>query len=144
MKKHLFVFAAALAMVGFLGASAEARSVRKAKPYAPVAKFDHRLVPVGIATGLGATAAYFAINDWNWNWNRNATRGAWVGSAGAYALTTGGCMAVSPMLGTVVVGRPLTPREAHVLMGGCLIPIVGGYLVNAIWDATPQWEARTY
>jgi hypothetical protein len=133
MKKHLFVLAAALAMAGLLSHSAEARSMRKGDP---------RLKAVSIATGLGATAAYFAINDWHWKWNRNATSGAWIGSGGAYALTTGGCMAVAPMLGTVVVRRPLTPREAHVMMGSCLIPIVGGYIVNAIWDANPQWEAR--
>jgi hypothetical protein len=143
MRKIIFVFAAALAMVGFLSQSAEARSARKAKPYrAPIAKFDPRLVPVSLATGAAATAAYFAINDWHWSWNRNATSGAWIGAAGAYALTTGGCMALSPMLGTVVVRRELTPREAHVMMGSCLIPIVGGYIVNAVWDANPQWERR--
>ena len=134
MKKFLLVGAASLAMSGLFGHDAEARYARKTDP---------RLVPVSIATGAAATATYFAINDWHWKWNRGATRGAWIGSAGAYALTTGGCMAVSPMLGTVVLGRPLTAREAHVLMGGCLIPIVGGYIVNAIWDANPQWEART-
>jgi hypothetical protein len=143
MKKYLFLLAATLAMVGCLGQSAEARTMRKAKLYgAPAAKFDPRLIPVSLATGAAATAAYFAINDWHWSWNRSATRAAWIGSGGAYALTTGGCMAVSPMLGTVVLRRELTPREAHVLMGSCLIPIVGGYIVNAVWDANPQWEGR--
>jgi hypothetical protein len=45
------------------------------------------------------------------------------------------------MVATVVLDRPLTMREAHVLVGSCLVPIIGGLLVNAVWDANPQWEA---
>ena len=32
-------------------------------------------------------------------------------------------------------------REAHVLVGSCVIPIVGGWLVNEAYDAHPEWDA---
>ena len=44
--------------------------------------------------------------------------------------------------GPVVVKRPLTQREGHVLIGSCVVPIIGGYLVNAAYNANPQWEAQ--
>ena len=50
-------------------------------------------------------------------------------------------MAVSPMVATMVVNRPLTMREAHVLVASCVLPIVGGWLVNEAYDAHPEWEA---
>ena len=48
--------------------------------------------------------------------------------------------AVSPMLATVLLKRPLTNREAGVLFGSCVIPIVGGWLVNEAYNANPHWE----
>ena len=59
---------------------------------------------------------------------------------GRLGLTTIGCAAVSPMVATVVLNRPLTMREGHVLIGSCMIPIVGGWLVNEAYDAHPEWE----
>jgi hypothetical protein len=44
------------------------------------------------------------------------------------------------MLASAIEGRELTLREAGVLFGSCVVPIVGGLLVNAAWDANPQWE----
>ena len=99
---------------------------------------DNRLKVVALGTGAAATVGYFAINDWRWKWGDNVIPGQW----GAIAGTTLGCAAVSPMIGTVVVGRPLTQREGHVLIGSCIVPIIGGYLVNAAYNANPQWEAQ--
>ncbi len=89
-----------------------------------------------IVTGAASTAAYFAINDWNWKWDN----GSGLTSLGAYAATTMGCAAISPMVATVLLKRPLTNREAGVLIGSCVVPIVGGWLVNAAYDAHPDWE----
>ena len=36
--------------------------------------------------------------------------------------------------------RELTFREAHVLAGNCVLPIIGGLLVNAAYNANPHWE----
>ncbi len=54
-----------------------------------------------------------------------------------------GCMVLSPMVAAALVPeRHLTTREVFVLQGGCLIPVVGGWLVNAMFDANPHWEAH--
>ncbi len=34
----------------------------------------------------------------------------------AYAVTTAGCIVLYPIIGTLVLNRPLTPREAYVGM----------------------------
>ena len=44
------------------------------------------------------------------------------------------------MVGTVVLNRPLTQREGHILIGSCIIPLVGGWLVNEAYNAHPDWD----
>jgi len=100
---------------------------------------DKRLVAVSIGVGAASTAGFFAINNWDFDhWNAaSLTQG------GAYAVTTIGCMAVSPIVATAVVNRPLTMREGHVLIASCVLPIIGGWLVNQAYDAHPEWEAAS-
>jgi hypothetical protein len=38
-----------------------------------------------------------------------------------------------------VLNRPLTYREAHILIGGCVIPIVGGWLVDQAYENHILW-----
>lgn len=72
---------------------------------------------------------------------------AWTGAAIAMAKpvavviagTTMGCMATAPMVATVALNRPLKYREAHILMGSCLIPFVGGWLVNEAYNSGWMW-----
>jgi len=97
---------------------------------------DNRLKVVAVGTGAAATATYFAVNEWKWKWQHGSVFSQW----GTIAGTTLGCAAVSTMVGTVVVNRPLTQREGHVMIGSCVVPIIGGYLVNAAYDAHPEWE----
>lgn len=131
MYRKFALFAALIAAFAFASQSAEAGGYRHHD--------KKKLAAVAIGAGIASTAAYFALNDWRWNgWNSNAAGG--LTRLGAYGVTTIGCAAVSPMVATVVLARPLTVREAHVLVGSCVVPIVGGLLVNAIWDAHPQWE----
>ncbi len=99
---------------------------------------DKRVVATGVVVGAAATAAYFSMNDWRWKWDS----GNQFSSGVAYGLTAVGCAALSPMVATVVVGRELTMREGHVLVGSCVIPIIGGLLVNAAYDANPHWEPK--
>lgn len=101
-------------------------------------KGDPRVKAAEVGVGAAATAGFFAINKWNWKWDTANTGGMGVGTA--MALTTVGCMAASPIVATILTNRPLTYREAHVLAASCLIPIVGGWLVNAAYDAHPEWE----
>jgi hypothetical protein len=36
----------------------------------------------------------------------------------------------------------MTQREVWVMTGSCVVPILGGLVMNAIFDAHPEWEAR--
>ena len=98
---------------------------------------DKRITAVAIGAGVASTAAYFSINHWRWNgWDNSygLTR------LGAWGATTLGCAAIAPMVATVVVNRPLTQREGHVLIGSCVVPLVGGWLVNEAYNNNPSWE----
>jgi len=99
-------------------------------------KIDDKLNAVSIGVGAAATAGYFALGDWRLKWhNVNG-----LSSIGAMTATTIGCMALSPMVATVVLNRPLTQREAGILFGDCVIPIVGGWLVNEAYNDHPEWD----
>lgn len=89
-----------------------------------------------IGVGAATTALYFGINDWNWKWD--AAR-AGVSQAGAIAGTTFACAAVSPMVATALLKRPLKYREAHMLMAGCVVPVVGSWLVEKAYDNHILW-----
>jgi hypothetical protein len=82
---------------------------------------DPRIDAVNTGVGAAWTGAYFAIDG--------------VSVAAAVVGTTFGCMVTSPMVATAVLNRPLTYREAHVMIGSCLIPFIGGWLVNEAYDS---------
>jgi hypothetical protein len=128
MNRKLAIFASVIAVFAFAAQGAEAHSHWHAKK---------KLAAVAIGVGAASTVAYFAINDWHtggWNNSSGLT------PLGAWGITTIGCAAVSPMVGTVVLDRPLTMREAHILIGSCVIPLVGGWLVNQAYKAHPDWD----
>jgi hypothetical protein len=128
MNRKLAIFAAVIAAFAFTCQGADAKSRRHV---------DKRITAVAIGVGAASTAGYFAINDWHWNgWNN----GSGLTRAGAWGLTTIGCAALSPIVATVVLNRPLTLREAHVLFGSCVIPLIGGWLVNEAFNAHPEWD----
>lgn len=130
MNRKFAIAAAIIAAFAFVSQSAEAGGRHHRK-------VDKRVTAVAIGAGVASTAAFFALNDWKWgSWDN----GSGFTRLGAYGITTVGCAAVSPIVATVVVNRPLTNREAHVLIGSCVVPIVGGLLVNAAYDAHPEWE----
>ena len=120
------VFAAVMAAFALGTASAQAES--------PPARNTLRVVGAGV--GAGMSAAYFGLNNWNWKWD---SARAGITSAGAWGLTTIGCAALSPIVATAVLNRPLTYREAHILIGGCVIPIVGGWLVDQAYENHILW-----
>ena len=127
MNRKLAIFAAVIAAFAFACQSADAKSRRH---------IDKRLTAVSIGVGAASTAAYFALNDWRWKWDSGRSG---ITSLGAWGLTTMGCAAVSPMVATVVLERPLKYREAHILMGSCVIPFVGGWLVNEAYNHHVLW-----
>jgi hypothetical protein len=129
MTKKLAIFAAAVAALAFTCQGAQAGGGHR--------HVGKRLTAVAIGVGAASTATFFAINDWRWNgWNNSSGLTRW----GAWGLTTIGCAAVSPMVATVVLKRPLTQREAGIMIGSCVIPIVGGWLVNEAYNAHPAWD----
>jgi hypothetical protein len=94
-------------------------------------KVDMRVATTSLGIGLASTGVYFAVKDGHGvDW-------------GAYGATTAGCMVLGPMIAAALIPeRELTSREVLVMQGSCLIPIVGGILVNALFDANPHWEAQ--
>jgi hypothetical protein len=93
------------------------------------------VVGTGVGTGMGA--ANLALNDWRWQHWDSARHG--VTALGAWGLTTIGCAALSPIVATAVLNRPLTYREAYVLIGGCVVPIIGGWLVEQAYENHIFW-----
>jgi hypothetical protein len=134
MKRWINGLAAVAAALVLLSPSAEARS-RKAQPQGE----DPRVAAAGFAVGAASTVGYFALTDWRLN-SHSAAYG--LGTTGAFVVTTVGCAAAAPMLATVMARRPLTMREGHVLFAGCVIPILGPMLMNAAYDAHPEWEGK--
>src|SRR5665647_606262 len=110
MNRKLAIFAAVIAAFAFTCQGADAKSRRH---------IDKRLTAVSIGVGAASTATYFALNDWHWNhWDSSR---AGITSLGAWGATTLGCAALSPIVATAVLKRPLKFREAHILIGSCVV-----------------------
>ena len=93
---------------------------------------DPRVRTVSLGASVVSTAAYLSIP------NRRHLTVNW----GPWAATTVGCMVLAPMVAAALVPeRELTSREVMVMEGSCIVPLIGGWLVNAMYDANPQWEA---
>ena len=39
--------------------------------------------------------------------------------------------------------RELKSSEVFMMVGVCLVPIIGGWIAKAAFDANPQWDAGT-
>lgn len=145
MKKLLSTAIALIAALVLLGQSAQAQTY----PRVVIGPFDFgdaRIFWASTIVGAGTFGAYFAIRDHrplkvpgdkvaHGNFN-----------TGAYALTTVGCMTLSPMLAAAWVwnteGRPLSHREALGLGADCIVPFLGSMMWNAAYDAHPEWPGR--
>ena len=98
----------------------------------------HRgVTAASIGVGAASTAAFFALQGWTLDGNH---RSGALGSTGAAIVTTAGCLALSPIVGTVLTRRELTYREAYGLFADCVIPFIGAWLVDKAFDAHPEWE----
>jgi hypothetical protein len=131
MKKHILIAAAAAAFA-LSAVPAKADLI-----WWPWSVRDPNLAASNFFVGAAATGGYFALR----HHHRRAPFNTGIHSAaGAYAATSIGCAAVSPIIGTLVVNRPLTQREVGVSTANCFLPFLGGALVNAAWDAHPEWS----
>jgi len=98
-----------------------------------------------IIAGGGMTAAYFGLTC-----RHNFSHCARFDSARSlkwYGLTTVGCFALSPIIGGALVSlnerRELRSSEVFMMLGDCVLPIIGGLIAKAAFDANPQWDAGT-
>lgn len=98
-----------------------------------------------IIAGGGMAAAYWLLNC-----NRNLThcnRFTSNTSLKWYGLTTVGCFALSPIIAGGLVSlnehRELKSSEVFMMTGDCLVPILGGLIWKAVFDAHPEWDAGT-
>ena len=91
---------------------------------------------VGIGVGTGVTSYYLTKK-------RGAPPHRPMSMGGAYGVTTFACAVAYPFVGTVLLNRPLTPREMYIGVGECILPFIGGWLVDTYlphdaWtDGTP-------
>jgi hypothetical protein len=127
MYRKVALFAVVVAACGLSFGSASAREQHKDK-------VALRATEIGV--GAATTALYFGINHWNWKWDSAA---AGISQTGAIVGTTIGCAALSPIVATALVQRPLKYREAHALIAGCVIPFVGSWLVEKAYDEHILW-----
>ncbi|BAT59712.1 hypothetical protein GJW-30_1_02245 [Variibacter gotjawalensis] len=142
MKKILCAAVAAVAVLASFVAPASAQS-RGGYPHVQIGPFDlgdARIFWSGVIVGGAMTGTYYAIEHkrfLNAGGGRHFNTGAW-------GLTTVGCMALTPMVAAAWVhnteGRPLTQREAMGMGANCVVPFLGGLVVDAMFDANPQWE----
>lgn len=143
MKRFLCTTLALVAALGAACGTAGAQTRPASRfPHVTIGPFDlgdERLFAVELGVGLASTASYYVIRD----------KARWIShgysAAVPYALSSIGCAAGTTLIGAAVVyateGRPLTSREALKLGANCILPVVGGVLVDASFDANPQWEA---
>ncbi|MGE3146311.1 MAG: hypothetical protein AB7K35_12065 [Pseudorhodoplanes sp.] len=87
---------------------------------------DPRLETANVVVGAGSLGAYYVI--------RHDSPIAHNPATAAFVLSTIGCAAASPIIGTLAVNRPLTMREVYVSTGNCFLPFVGGWMMNAWFD----------
>src|ERR1041385_5839570 len=132
MKRKIGFAVMAIAALALTCQSADARGKKHHR-------VDHRVKVAGLVVGAGATAGFFALNQWRWSGSGSSSYSG-LGWGGAYAVTSIGCAAVAPMVATAVVKRPLTMREGHTLVAGCFVPFVGPWIVKAIYDSRPDLD----
>ena len=99
---------------------------------------DCHLFYGGVGIGIGtAVASYYLTKKHGYPGHQPVT------ALEAYGITTYACAVLYPFVGTVLLNRPLTPREMYIGVGECVVPFLGGWLVdqwlphNAWVDGTP-------
>lgn len=90
---------------------------------------------VVVGTGTGVAGIYLAKKHGNPPVRH-------VSIATSYAVTTYACAVIYPMVATVALNRMLTPREMYDGVGDCIVPFIGGYIVDAILPHDP-WTDGT-
>jgi hypothetical protein len=128
----------ALASFGFLAQTSNANAffLAQRSPNATVGQ---------IIAGGGMAAAYLALTcPHGLNHCHRFTSAT---SLKWWGLTTVGCFALSPIIAGGLVSmnehRELRSSEVFMMTADCVVPILGGLIMKAAFDANPQWDAGT-
>lgn len=119
MPRNVVLFAAALAACLVAAPAAEAGKRKQ---------IDPTIDAISFWTGVGSTGIGLGF--------RSLAAGAGISSVG--------CALVSPMAAMIVTQRPLKNREANYMFASCIVPVVGGWLMNEVYNngwLTPPDEA---
>lgn len=140
MKRFFLAALALIAVIGLQPQAAHAQSNNYNSWNAFWAWLSHgqdpRLTTVSIGLGAAATAASFAATTRH---HGHIGDGVFVS---AWAVSSAACAAAYPIVGTLVINRPLTPREAYTGIADCFVPFIGGWLVDA-WLPHTAWVDGT-
>lgn len=144
MKRTIIAALALVFALGLLPQSAHAQSSNSTNPFwtSIFGNQNPALITPGVGIGVAAGVSSYYLSK------KHGTPAVRTMSPGvAYGVTSYACMVVYPMIGTVWLNRPLTPREAYVGMANCVVPVIGGWIVDRIlphdaWtDGTPATKA---
>ena len=64
-----------------------------------------------------------------------------------FGLTTVGCLGLTPIVGAALVSatehRELRSSEVFGMAADCVVPILGGLVMQSLFDAHPEWDNGT-
>ncbi|MFZ0524353.1 MAG: hypothetical protein WA776_18065 [Xanthobacteraceae bacterium] len=143
MKRFIFAALALVLAIGLQSHSARAENSTSTNPFwtSIFGSPSPALATPGVGLGIAAGVTSYLMTE-----KHGGVRHVSYGTA--YGVTTFGCMVLYPIIGTIWLNRPLTPREAYVGMANCAVPILGGWVVDRIlphdaWtDGTPPKPMR--
>ena len=101
-----------------------------------------RAVLLAIATVAGALTPAYGQST-NFPPPTIIDRGTPITPLGWFVIGSVGCAAVSPMIGTVILGRELTYNEAYRSILGCFLGPVGWLLADALVPPTVTTQIQT-
>jgi hypothetical protein len=142
MKRTIVAALALIFAIGLMPQAARAGSANTACDNGFISWLNHgqdcHLFYGGVGIGIGTGIASYLLTEKHGNpGHRYMTADA------AYGVTTAACAVAYPFIGTWLLNRPLTPREMYIGVAECIVPFVGGWLVDTYlphdaWtDGTP-------
>ena len=137
MKRTIFAALALIFVIGWQPESARAASANPDCNNGFISWLSHgqdcHLFYGGVGIGIGTgVAGYYLTKKHGYPATRPMSDGM------AYGVTTYACAVLYPFVGTWLLNRPLTPREMYDGVAGCVVPIIGGPVVDA-WLPHTAW-----
>jgi hypothetical protein len=141
MKRYLYILMLLAAALGMQSHSARAQDATTSWSWI-YGNQDPRLTVTGWVVGGGASAAYWGLRRQTYTAPGGLTHKHVMTPLAAYAVTSVWCASAFPIIGTLVVNRPLTVREVYTGMASCVIPFIGGWMVEAAFKGQAWYEKK--